>query len=230
VRALLLVCVVALTALPLVACDDEATEQPALADTTPTPTATPLSREEALLQRLRDFAPKVQQAIDDGDAVFFSRLGIQIEVLCQGDEQAGVCAGQPVNTHFRGIPGTAWQSDAVTLLSPDELTTAIEQWLASALPGESDEYGDGAPRVYALARWPGNSPNGEFLTIVTLIGDAGTGAGVQRQARIFRWVPVRSGLSLNGEALAADAVTAADWLDGDCTDCYDHWELWEGAP
>jgi hypothetical protein len=50
-----------------------------------------------------------------------------------------------------------------------------------------------------------------------------------------RALPLLAGASLAlllaaGEILGAVGFTAEPWLSGNCTDCYDQWERWEGAP
>ena len=221
------------------ACDGDVTEPPFVpeaspsatteatptAPATPTPTAVP---ESGGTEGFRAFAAQVDAALAEGDASFFSDRGEEMEVTCQGDEQLGFCMGQPPGTIFRGIPGTAWQSDAFALFPTDDYESLLEDWFAEALLDQSDEFGDGAVKLFALAQLGGG--DGEFLAITTAILNTGPATEVQRQARMLRFAFEEGAWKLRGEILGAVSFTAQPWLSGDCGDCYDQWERWEGTP
>ena len=227
-----------------VAACDEATEPPFLAETSPSPAATATSTAEPTatsvpdtptpppesgdLGGFRAFAALIDAALAEGDASFFSDRGEEMEVTCQGDEQLGFCMGQPPGTIFRGIPGTAWQSDAFALFPTDDYESLLEDWFAEAMLDQSDEFGDGAVKLFALAQLGGG--DGEFLAITTAILNTGPATEVQRQARMLRFAFEEGAWKLRGEILGAVSFTAEPWLSGNCTDCYDQWERWEGAP
>ena len=222
------------------ACDD-ATKPPFLSEgspsgaaqatptapATPGPTATAASAPGSM-EDFRAFAALIDAALAEGDASFFSDRGEEMEVTCQGDEQLGFCMGQPPGTIFRGIPGTAWQSDAFALFPTDDYESLLEDWFAEALLDQSDEFGDGAVKLFALAQLGGG--DGEFLAITTAILNTGPATEVQRQARMLRFAFEEGAWKLRGEILGAVSFTAEPWLSGNCTDCYDQWERWEGAP
>ena len=195
------------------------------APATPTPTAVP---ESGGTEGFRAFAAQVDAALAEGDASFFSDRGEEMEVTCQGDEQLGFCMGQPPGTIFRGIPGTAWQSDAFALFPTDDYESLLEDWFAEAMLDQSDEFGDGAVKLFALAQFGGE--DGEFLAITTAILNTGPATEVQRQARMLRFAFEEGAWKLRGEILGAVSFTAEPWLSGNCTDCYDQWERWEGNP
>jgi hypothetical protein len=238
VRALALLVAPPLSLSLLVACDG-ATKPPFVpeasptatveatpeAPATPTPTAVP---EPGGMAGFRAFAALIDAALAEGDASFFSDRGEEMEVTCQGDEQLGFCMGQPPGTIFRGIPGTAWQSDAFALFPTDDYESLLEDWFAEVLLDQSDEFGDGAVKLFALAQL--GAGDGEFLAITTAILNTGPATEVQRQARMLRFAFEEGAWKLRGEILGAVSFTAEPWLSGDCTDCYDQWERWEGTP
>ncbi len=255
-RAAALLSGAALSAAVLAACDGGATEPPFLSEESPTPTATATPTAEptvvatpaavlastvspeapttasgsASMGEFRTFADLIDKALADGDGAFFAIRGIQTEVTCAGDEQLGFCMGQPPGTVFRGIPGVVWMSDAFWLSPPDEYVAMLQEWIATARPDLSDDYGDGAVRLFALARSSGGDADEEFLAIATVIRYTGPATEIQRQARIFRFVRGKDSWALRGERFAAVSFTSSDWLTGDCAECFDHWERWEGTP
>jgi hypothetical protein len=100
----------------------------------------------------------------------------------------------------------------------------VSEWFTSALPDESDNQGDGAPRLFALAQ----SSEEELLAITSLIRDAGASA-IERQCRVFRFSLVDGNWALLGELFCYATVASEDWLSGSCAECYDYWEPWEGT-
>jgi len=197
---------------------------------TPTVAPNPMTSPEAGgIDGFHAFAALVWQAIVNRDSSFFAERGLEDEMTCTGDEQLGPCVEQPAGTVLRGIPGAAWQSDAFSLFSPDEYAAMLDDWFDGARPERSDAYGDGAVMPYALARSASLGSGEEFLAIVTAILDTGPATETQRQARIFRFAFNEGVWSLTGEILAAVTFTAEPWLSGDCAECYDHWERWEGT-
>ena len=243
-RALALLAGASLALLLAAAACDDATKPPFLAEISPlpsptatsapapTPTAapeTPTPEGECDgMDCFRAFAPLIDAALADGDGAFFSDRGEEMEVTCQGDEQLGFCMGQPPGTIFRGIPGTAWQSDAFALFPTDDYESLLEDWFAEALLDQSDEFGDGAVKLLALAQLGGG--DGEFLAITTAILNTGPATEVQRQARMLRFAFEEGAWKLRGEILGAVSFTAEPWLSGNCAECYDQWEQWEDAP
>ena len=203
-----------------VACD-EATKPPFLPEASPT-------AETGGLDGFRAFAGQIDAALVEGDGSFFADRGEEIDMTCAGDEQLGPCAGQPAGTVLRGIPGTAWQSDAFALFPTDDYESLLEDWFAEAMLDQSDEFGDGAVKLFALAQLGGG--NSEFLAITTAILNTGPATEVQRQARMLRFAFEEGAWKLRGEILGAVSFTAEPWLSGNCAECYDQWERWEGTP
>jgi hypothetical protein len=190
-----------------------------------TTTPTPVGSAPTSLHEFVAFVSQIEDAIQSKDADFFANRGVEIEMTCRGDEQLGPCSGQPSGAVIRGIPGAAWHSDTSALFPRHNYRTTVADWFAAALPAQADNIGGGAPRLAALA-W--RRDNGEFYAIATLIADAGPPAGIQRQTRVFRFLPGVAGIdwALSGELFGAVSATSADWLSGTCAECYDYWQPW----
>ena len=227
-------------ALPLAAaaCDD-ATKPPFLPEASPSPaaTATPTSvpdtptppPESGGLGGFRAFAPLIDAALADGDGAFFADRGVMQEVTCTGDEFVGPCQDQPAGTVLTGIPGGVAQSDAIFYYPPDKFAFFISQWLISDIPAAEDEYGSGALTLYALAYHPAAEGSEEaYQAIVT--GMFSSGPDALRQALVLSFRFVDGSWRLTGQLQASIPQTADPYLSGNCTDCYDQWERWEGAP
>ena len=240
-----------LSAAALTACDGGATEPPFLPEASPTPTAqatlvpeatptavpTPTAAPETPtpppqsgdMDGFRAFAALIDAALADDDASFFADRGVEDEMTCAGDEQLGPCAGQPAGAVLTGIPGAAAQSDAFGLFTPADYAAMLRDWFANARPDQSDEYGSGGLALYALAHSPTDTTGEEaYLAIVTGIFTSGPDAF--RQARILSFQSLDGSWRLTFELFATVPQTATDWLSGECADCYDHWERWEGTP
>jgi len=196
------------------------------ATTTVAPSVTDLS-EAGGREGFRAFAAQIDAALAVGDGSFFSDRGVEAEMVCAGDEQLGLCFGQPAGTVFRGIPGGVFQSDAFALLSPDEFAAMLEQWFADAHPELDDDYGDGSVTLYALAHQAaGEGEEEAYQAIITAIVTSGPDSVRQARAISFRYLNDRWRLA--GEILSTIPQTADAWLSGECDYCYDRWERWEG--
>ncbi len=196
------------------------------APTTPTPTAV---AEEDGMTGFRAFAALIDAALAEGDGAFFADRGVEKELTCTGLEELSPCSGQSPGTILRGIPWGIYASDALELVPPDEYASMLEGWFASARHGERDEFGAGAATLYALAHRVANPVADEaYLAIVTAIV-LREGAD-ERQSRILAFQAIGGRWRLIDETFAWPPHTRDQWLSGDCTDCYDQWERWEGNP
>lgn len=192
---------------------------------TATPATGPESTVNPALASFATFAQQIDTAVQQQDASFFSDLGVEVTITCTGNEGGGPCEGQPANTTITGIPGVAWMSDAGSYTPIAAYNTLIAQWFGAAMTSQTDSYGNGVPRLAAIA---GDSTQGDYYAIVTLILDTGPATGIQRQARAFRFAPDSSGgFLLTGEVLGAVSSTADQWLAGQCASCYyDSFQTW----
>jgi hypothetical protein len=246
VRALALLSGAVLSvAVVLIACDGGASEAPFLVETSPTPateatltpeprpTATPETlappSESGGMEGFRAFAVLIEEALAESDGSFFAERGVEEEMTCAGDEQLGPCFDLPAGTVLTGIPGATAQSDAFALFTPSEYAAMLEAWFADARPDLSDEYGGGGLTLYALAHQPADGGDEEaHQAVVTGIFTSGPDAF--RQARILSLQFLDERWWFTRELFATVPQTAADWLSGECDECYDQWERWEGTP
>jgi hypothetical protein len=209
-----------------------ATQPTATSTTVFTPTAsassTPLSQVSELDQ-FRDFAGLFAASLLARDADFLLDRALEVETVCRGDEQLGQCQGHPAGETFRGIPGSAYQSDAHHLFTPEEYRATLDRYYGAAVSPGSDEFGDSSLQLYALASQEGaNGP--EFLAITTSMVDTyPTGdpiGATEREAHVFRFRHESGDWRFVGETVAVVSVSADDWLSGNCQECYDYWQRW----
>ena len=222
--------------LAAVACDDAA-KPPFLpqasptvtAEATPTPAATPTPTaipEEGGLAGFRTFVAQIVQAMAAGDGQLFVDRARQSDETCAGTEELGPCAGKPAGTELEGVWRGLWRSDAIDLVPPGEITSDFESFVADAEIGESDVFGSGNARLYALASSEqGIFGEGDaFYAVVTAIfaGDEGP----KRRIAVYQF-------TFDGERWRLYGVVEAgglfeEWLTDGCAYCYDHWELEPG--
>jgi hypothetical protein len=204
---------------------------------TPTSKATPTAEETPAgetggFDGFRAFAQQIEAAVEGRNVQFFVERARLAELTCTGEEFPLPCASQPAGTTLTGIWSRAWASDASALLSLEEYTLWLEDYFTTALDDLSDSYGSGSLTLYALAHR--EAEGAELLrAITTSIVDrypAGTPIGrTEREAHVFDFEFEDGRWQFAGEMVALTSVTSLDWLSGDCAECYDHWERWEGA-
>ncbi len=201
-----------MTAVAVTACDGGLTEAPFLPQAPPGPGGgTP---ERAPLQFFRGFSPQVQAAVESRDVDFFLDSAQTSTLTCPNEFEPR-CEGQPEGAEIEGIAFGRWRSER-SLLTPEEFRGNLTAYLDS-LPD---------PALYALARPErdiGGLIGGPAFFAVAVSSD-----NPSNTTRIFGFV------FLDGEwrmSLMMEApVLAEEWLSGECSDCYDQWERWEGAP
>jgi hypothetical protein len=102
-------------------------------------------------------------------------------------------------------------------------------WLDIGQHAYTDEFGDGAPRLYAVAR----SIEGgieERHTVITEIPNAPLGGQGSRIVRVLDWRRQGERWVLIGEKqldYQSPPQLLSAWLKGDCASCYDSWRLWQ---
>ncbi len=189
---------------------------------TPSPTSVPTPAESGGQDGFRAFAARIAAAVAAGDGAFFADRGLQDETTCDGTEELGPCAGQPVGTVLRGIPSAIVQSDAFDYFTPEEYAAVLGDWFGDARDDLADAYGGGAPALYALAANGADT----HLAIVTAIVQSGPAS--IRQARILSFQFLDGSWRLTFDLYATVAATADAYLSGACAACYDAWERWGG--
>ena len=208
---------------------------PAFADATVTvpATATPEPTPGDAPERFggfREFAPVFMEALASGDTSFVVDRADRVSVTCEGIEQAGPCSGAGAGEVRSGIPGSAWRSDAGGIFTHEDYAMNLSRYREAALPDLADEYGTGALRLFALGsmlRRDGRTY--EVITSSITNQYPSTGYSVSepfREAHVFYLHHTGAEWRFDGETAAAASITAADWLSGTCTQCYDYWELW----
>lgn len=125
------------------------------------PTSTPFISD---FERFKEFAPQVAVAVVAGYGAFFAERVVEISVTCRGDEQLGSCSGKPAGHVITGIPGVVWFSDAEGLVPLSGFESMLREWFSASLAEESDNFGHGAARLYALGQRESNS---EVFAITT---------------------------------------------------------------
>jgi hypothetical protein len=100
----------------------------------------------------REFAAKLDEALKQDPVAFLQERMKTTHVVC-GPEDVPPGLGGPacesVGQEFEGFDVSAWRSEGATVPA-ETAVTGLERFFEGALAPESDEFGDGAPQVYAL--------------------------------------------------------------------------------
>ena len=240
----------------LVACDgDEASETVSPANQVtatvtsepevtpePTPAATP-APETGGMDGFRTFAPQIEQAIANKDAQFFIDRARFTEFTCPGEPGLAprACDGQPAGTVIGGLEAGYWRSEG-QIVPTEEYPQWLERYFGGGRGDLSDPYGNGSVSLYAVAELS----IGVFSAVTTYIADDNPNAlgyyeEPSRESRRFDFEFENGRWQLVGEVVELARIEpsggwgdegppAPEWLSGDCTDCYDYWERWDGAP
>jgi hypothetical protein len=224
-RYLLVISALAAGSLLLAACGGEEEEVSLPPTSTPAlATATASADPEDFAQ----FADLVASAVAEQDMSFFAdrvrgRTYTCTEADVAGGEsgvEQGLC--QEVGQQVDVVEHWFWHSEGL-LRRPETMVTAIEEYFASALPGESDDYGTGAVRLYAIGTTRSSEPSRRFkaaiLTAITPVGEGAASKPVRTARGIYfryvdgRWVIVGM-LRANGaaeELLSPETAPYDDW-------------------
>ncbi len=114
----------------------------------------------------------------------------------------------------------ALRGDVVDYASWQEVRSWFESLVSEAVAEESDVFGGGEAILYAVAR----TGESRYQAIVTAIEPSRyRRIGVYEFTfRDSRWRLVTASMD--------PGWSPEVFLTGDCTECYDHWERWEGTP
>ena len=186
-------------------------------------TPSPTPSETGDLDGFRSLAALIDEAISDKDVDLFVDRIVESEVTCSGNDFTGPCLGMAKGTLVKGFRSDGAQSDLFTLYEPREYADALLEWLDSANVDGSDSFGEGAPALLALAVTGGEK------TYQAVVSELVPSETINlRQTRILSFQFSEGEWRLTGEMLATVPEAALDWLRGECEDCFDHWEAWEG--
>ena len=191
-------------------------------DETPTP---PADGETGGAEGFRQFIPTFQDALDVGDASFLRDRALTEAVVCTADDVAPAGIGGPAcefeGQEFDGFTEARWRSEG-GIIPVENAFTAYDTMLANALPGESDDFGDGSVQVYAL-----NIGEDRFDAIIAAIIERPFGVGDEEPRRVVygtAWV-FEGGRWMVQSTLTA-FVLGEELLD-EAQPVYPNWERYE---
>jgi hypothetical protein len=168
---------------------------------------------DAAFDSFREFASRVQAAIQSQDTNFFIDNAVFTSLDCPNELQ-GDC-GFPYPTTIEGIRVGVWQSEG-TVQAPDEFEGTLSDYLATnprlhSLAALNRDIGGaiGGTPYYAIL----NSPAAPSGTTIAL--------GFTNDGGAWRFY-----LYLNA---GTTETSTNEWLSGTCAECYDYWEPWEGS-
>ncbi len=193
---------------------------------TPTP---PADGETSGANGFRQFIPTLQAALDDGDTSFLRDRALTEPVVCTAEDLAPQGPGGPAcdfeGQEFNGFIETFWRSEGA-IIPVEDAFSAYDAILATALPAEGDDFGDGSVQVYAL-----NIEEDGFDAIITAIIERPSDFITEFPLRVSygtawtfedgRWM-VTSTLTAN--VLGEELLEPAD----DALPLYPNWERYEG--
>jgi hypothetical protein len=224
-RYLLVISALVAGSLLLAACGGEEEVPPS-----PTPTPAPGTPAASIdPQDFAEFADLVARAVAVQDTSFFAERVKGRTYTCTEADVAGGESGveqglcQKVGQQVDVVEHWFWHSEGV-LRRPETMATAIQDYFASAVLGESDDYGTGAVRLYAIGTTRSSDPSRRFkaaiLTAITPVGEGATRQPVRTARGINfeyvdgRWV-IRGMLWANGaadeELLSPETAPYDDW-------------------
>ncbi len=231
IRIFTLLLIPGILALAVACGDDDGGDQPVPTSTVDAPaaTSTPVPDGEAGgADGFRQFIPVFQEALDEGDASFLRDRALTEAVVCTADDVAPAGPGGPScefeGQEFDGFTATSWRGEGAVIPVEDAFSE-FDTMLATALPDDGDEYGDGAMQVYAL-----NIGDAAFDAIVTAIIERPSDAGGEGPLRVAygtnwvfegeRWVVTRT---LTAFVLGEELLEPAEVVQP----LYPDWERYE---
>jgi hypothetical protein len=225
-RYLLVIVALAAGSLLLAACGGEEKEEAGSLTSTPVPASATAAADS---EDFAEFADLVARAVAEQDTSFFAERVKGRTYTCTeadvGGEGWGIEQGlcQEVGQQVDVVEHWVWHSEGV-LSRPDSMVTAIQDYFASALPGESDDYGTGAVWLYAIGTTRSSEPSRKFkaviLTAITPV-DEGAASKPVRTARGVNFQYVEGRWVIIGMLWAN---VAAEELLSPETAPYDEWE------
>ncbi len=201
----------------------EAVSTPEVASTTVTePTVVPetpaLPSESGGMDGFRAFALQIEQAIADRDDQFFINSAKISTTTCPNEFEPR-CDDQPVGTVVEGVWMGIWRSEG-SLPALDSLSEDLAGYLGSLSDPTLYAIGDNSGHVSAFF----GLENAFFAVVVSSDDPVSTTRVVT-----FEFSPEERGWQTAMVTKVGTSLTE-EWISGDCTECYDHWERWGGAP
>jgi hypothetical protein len=136
----------------------------------------------------------------------------------------GLCAGDT---------GLSMEVRCLGHLPKEDYTANLLRYFDAPIGDAQDGYGTGKLRLFAIAAREDEGTI-TFMAIASAILDVYPSTGYpigqqEREAHVFEFEYLGKGWGFVGERAAVVSFAAADWLSGDCPECYDYWELGRGA-
>jgi hypothetical protein len=129
------------------------------------PAATPLPGEAIGWEGFRQFAAKVEAALADKDVDFFVDRAAFSNYTCPGPEESSPCERE--GEVLRVVAFVPVLPSEPTLLEVDALREDIQRFVDGAQPELSDDYGDGALKLYSIARRGEEGGDQEYRALIT---------------------------------------------------------------
>lgn len=177
--------------------------------------------ESAGMEGFRAYVPRIERAVADRDPRFFVERARLVEVVCPGPAFEHIeprCAGQPEGTVVTGVWRSWWRGEGL-LVSLDGLREDLGGFLGSLREPTVHAIGDQSGRISDFF----GLTNGFFAVVTS--SDSATG-GVM--VLTFEFSSER-GRWQTAIVTEVESFLTAEWLSGECADCYAHWERWQGA-
>ena len=182
-------------------------------------TSTPLPAEPA---SFRAFAAELQAALDSRDAAFMDdRIKLQHGTCTEADVQGGIGAAPctTVGAPWSGFPVGQWRSEG-GINEDFDGAAFLRHLFDQALPLESDAYGDGSVRIYALSL--SDAMSATIITELIARPSSFAGTGPLRIVRAVAWTEDAGNWKatsvLNASVLAEDFLipcqAGIDYLGG----------------
>jgi hypothetical protein len=153
--------------------------------------------------------------VEDRDIDFFMDHITVSETTCEAGGLPGtVCQGLDEGAAVSGVWVGLWRSEGL-LVSQDDYRTLLQDYF-DALEN---------PDLYAIAaldRDAGGQIGGPALFAIVISTEFPLAT-----ARVFEFVREDGDWRLHLPIHVG--VLAEEWLNGDCEDCYDRWQIWDGS-
>jgi hypothetical protein len=176
----------------------------------------------------RQFAPLLQDALEQHDMAFLSDRAQRRPVVCTKEDVAGRLGGPRCEFEGQSYDGfgfTYWGSVGA-IVPIEEALAEFERLFSDALPAATDEFGDGAVRLHALN--VGGDRYDAIMTAIIERPEDVAGEGPLRVAIGTSWAGIGGRWMMTGMLVALEG--AEDLLAPNeqvRAIVYPHWELYE---
>ena len=142
-------------------------DTPAASTPTATSAATPRPGEASGWEGFREFAAKMETALAEKDVEFFLDRAHFSEYTCPGPNEFNPCEREGQVLHV--VAFVPVLPSEPTLLESDAVRDTVQRFVDGAQPEQSDDYGDGALRLYSISRRGQEGGDQEYWALITKI-------------------------------------------------------------